>query len=175
MGRPRKDASNNAAILDNAEQHVKELIADSPNGIQILSNDDTPNPMKNSRVGGEDPSGLGREWWVKVTELDLPYAKDVQVVAFCSRAGRYKKEFRANTEVVLPEAAIKQLEEGCTIYSERPINVGPDGMTKEAAERMNPGMKVIQRGMQLFLVEERPRFHVQRIKPVQESYIIPAL
>ena len=113
---------------------------------------------------------FGKSWWCKVTELQLPFAKDVHQVATWCRGGQRVQTFRANTEVLLPESEINKLENDCVVTDQRIVQVGEGGMELAAAKALNTGMEIsTDKFGQTWLVRRQPRFHVQRLRPEQES------
>lgn len=145
------------------------LVADSPVGIQILGTE-APKITGGMTRRQVNEKVHGKQWWVKVTELALPHAKDVhRVASFCNK-GEYIQEFRANTEILLPENEIKKLEEECIVIDQRMVQIGDGGMELATAKALNTGMDIkTDAHGQTWLVRSQPRFHVQRIRPEQES------
>ena len=163
------------AALADPQRTADEFVADAPGeGITILGT----NPVTPKITGGmtrkqHEEKIFGKKWWVKVTEMQLPFAKDVHQVASYCRGGEFVKVFRANTEVLLPESEIKKLEEMCVVVDERLVNIGEDGMEVARAKALNSGMEVkTDANGYTWLVRRQPRFHVQRLRPEQESLVI---
>lgn len=150
-----------------------EIVADSANtGITILGAD-TPKVTGGMTRKQVNEKLFGKQWWVKVTETALPFAKDVHTVASFCNQGEFIKTFRANTEVLLPESEIQKLENECVVVDRRLVSIGDGGMELASAKALNSGMTIETDAYgQTWLVREQPRFHVQRLRPEQESLVI---